>query len=88
MPADYGAPVPVSTQHFPKYLIVVIVLAVVGILSAVFTAGTLIVHRCEQPTHFHCDYQASMNLAAAYSWWEVLSLASQASRDCKCADRV
>lgn len=47
MPADYGVPVPVpGQQHFPHYLIVVIVLAVVGILSAVFTAVTLIVQRC------------------------------------------
>lgn len=67
VPADYDVPMPVSSQqHFPHYLIVVIVLAVVGILSAVFTAATLIVQRWAHAAKPCCDFQTPMKMAAAY----------------------
>ena len=42
--ADYGAPA-AGQQHFPQGLVIGIVLAVVGVLLAIFAIATLIVHR-------------------------------------------
>ncbi|BDA50936.1 probable serine/threonine-protein kinase DDB_G0267514 at C-terminar half [Coccomyxa sp. Obi] len=64
---DYGVPVGASSQHFPHYLIVVIVLAVVGILSAVFTAGTLIAQRVWKQRLHPSASPTSGGLATAHS---------------------